>query len=130
MKVYVITKGRYSEYHICAVTTDPDTAERLARIYSDRWDDASVEEYDTDASQPLLDGRLPYQVWFYRTGTVEIRPEIEDLGDERYEMKEVREYPETHSLSEIVYMLAPNEEKAMKIAIDRRTQYQAEKAGI
>jgi hypothetical protein len=130
MKVYVITKGRYSDYHICAVTTDPDTAERLARIYSDRYDEAQVEEYDTDASQPLADGRIPHDVWFYRNGDIAVRPNAEAEDIERYEMNVVREFPEAYSYSELVYVLAPNEEKAKKIAIDRRTQYQAENAGI
>lgn len=48
MKVYVITKGDYSDYGICAVATDRETAEKLQIKYSDCWDGAEIEEYDTD----------------------------------------------------------------------------------
>lgn len=52
MKVYVITQGCYSDYHICAVTLDKDKAERLQKMYSAKdsyySDNTEIEEYDTD----------------------------------------------------------------------------------
>lgn len=48
MKVYVITKGEYSSYMICAVTLDEEQAELLKIEYSDTYDEAYIEEYDTD----------------------------------------------------------------------------------
>lgn len=54
MKVYVITQGCYSDYHICAVTLDKDKdkAERLQKLYSAKegsyMDNAEIEEYETD----------------------------------------------------------------------------------
>lgn len=48
MKVYVITCGEYSSYEICAVTLDKEQAELLKTNYSDTWDEACIEEYDTD----------------------------------------------------------------------------------
>lgn len=48
MKVYVITSGEYSSYHICAVTLDKEQAELLKIRYSDERDEANIEEYDTD----------------------------------------------------------------------------------
>ena len=35
--VYVITKGQYSDYHICAVTMDKDRAERMRKLYNGDW---------------------------------------------------------------------------------------------
>lgn len=35
MEIYVITKGTYSDYHICALTLDKEKAECLKKIYSD-----------------------------------------------------------------------------------------------
>ena len=32
-KVYVITSGEYSDYHICAVTLDPKRAEKMKKFY-------------------------------------------------------------------------------------------------
>lgn len=48
MKVYVITSGEYSDYGICAVTLDKEQAELLKIRYSDKYDTAYIEEYDTD----------------------------------------------------------------------------------
>lgn len=48
MKVYVITRGEYSCYEICAVTLDKKQAELLKVRYSNENDEASIEEYDTD----------------------------------------------------------------------------------
>lgn len=48
MIVYVITKGEYSDYMICDVTLDKEQAELLKANYSDEWDEACIEEYDTD----------------------------------------------------------------------------------
>lgn len=48
MKVYVITSGEYSDYQINAVTLDKKQALLLKAKYSDDWDEACIEEYDTD----------------------------------------------------------------------------------
>ena len=45
MKVYVVTAGCYSDYHIEAVFTDEQTARLYAHMDSDR----NVEEYDADS---------------------------------------------------------------------------------
>lgn len=45
MKVYIVTAGEYSDYHIEAVFTDSVTARRYARLDTDR----NVEEYDVDS---------------------------------------------------------------------------------
>lgn len=45
MKVYVITKGEYSDYHICAVSLDAEKAKNIARICGYG---AEIEEYETD----------------------------------------------------------------------------------
>lgn len=48
MKVYAITKGSYSDYHIETIVTDPELARKLAIEFSDKYYTANVEEYDTD----------------------------------------------------------------------------------
>ena len=48
MKVYVITAGHYSDYHICGVATDPESAENLRLLSSDSWcGEARIETFDT-----------------------------------------------------------------------------------
>ena len=48
MKIYIITKGSYSDYHICGVAVDLKEAERLQNINTDEWDIACIETYDTE----------------------------------------------------------------------------------
>lgn len=47
MKIYIVTKGSYSDYHICGVAVDLKEAERLQNINTD-WDIARIETYDTE----------------------------------------------------------------------------------
>ena len=50
MKVYVVTSGIYSDYHIDAVCVDRDIADTIAHSIGENMYvlDANVEEYDTD----------------------------------------------------------------------------------
>ena len=48
MKIYIITKGSYSDYHICGVAVDLKEAERLQNINTDECDIACIETYDTE----------------------------------------------------------------------------------
>lgn len=52
MKIYVITRGEYSDYHICGVATDKDSAEEKRKAYSYHNDEAEIEEYDTEDEMP------------------------------------------------------------------------------
>ena len=45
MKIYIITKGSYSDYHICNVTTNYKKAKRYKEAYSDNWGEACIEVY-------------------------------------------------------------------------------------
>jgi len=53
MKLYAITKGDYSYYHICALTANKDKANLLKSIYSDTYNDASIEEYEDGEGSDL-----------------------------------------------------------------------------
>ena len=48
MKIYIITRGSYSDYHICGVAVDLKEAERLQNINTDEGDIACIETYDTE----------------------------------------------------------------------------------
>ena len=62
MKVYVLTSGCYSDYHIIGVTLSEDTAKEIVRKIDSTWDEVYIEEYDTDFwSEFLRDGDM-YQV--------------------------------------------------------------------
>lgn len=48
MKVYVLTSGEYSGYHIVGVLLDEEQAKIAAATMSTRYEEVYVEEYDTD----------------------------------------------------------------------------------
>lgn len=53
MKIYVIVAGEYSDYHIITATDDEEKAKSLVELINKShsyygYDDASIEEYDTD----------------------------------------------------------------------------------
>lgn len=47
MKIYVVTKGEYSDYEIMDVFLDKGKADLYAMVHSTDWDICQVEEYDT-----------------------------------------------------------------------------------
>lgn len=128
MKLYAVTKGCYSDYHIITLTADKSRAKRIAKIYSDRWGEAQVEEYeDGDAG----DFRTPYDVLFYKNGSISayMREYDEFWKAERKKVYHYGSDPMGTVKCE-VYVLAESEEQAIKIAIDHLTQLKAEKEGI
>ena len=51
MKVYVITSGDYSDYHIIGVTDKKEVAEQYKKLHDNAvivYDHCEIEEYDTD----------------------------------------------------------------------------------
>lgn len=132
MKIYVITKGCYSDYHICAVATDPEKAKKLAEIYTDRYDNAEVEEFDTDNTIDLLSGRLPYSVVFSGTGVVVGGPALEAEYTKDFapgvNVWGAQLWWPTERLQVKVY--APDKETAVKIAAEKRAEFLAQRAGL
>lgn len=126
MKVYVITKGEYSDYGICAVTTDKEKAELLREKFSDRYEPADIEEYDTDASDNLLKYKNVYDCYYYLDSKdITIRETswswltVGDLYP--YLLDKDRIY---------VKVNADNEEMALKKASDIFAKFRAEKEGL
>lgn len=128
MKIYVITKGEYSDYHICAVTTNPDDAEVLkTRFSAGSWGDATIEEYDTDDNKDVLANKNLYLVSFYENGNVynvRYSADIECYSDE------VIFFNRDNIKSCMVKVFAFNEESAIKIASEKRAVALAHKKGI
>lgn len=51
MKVYIVTQGSYSDYHIEAVFTDEKQAKYYCATHSYDYGECEIEEYDTDERQ-------------------------------------------------------------------------------
>lgn len=123
-KVYVITRGAYSDYHICAVAATKEIAEKLQKIYSeDFWGDAIIEEYDLNETRD--DVRVFYDVTFEDD-------RVSACFNEYGEKESIQFYKGNKSQSDrlIVCVRARDEDHAVKIAQDRRAEYLAKKEGV
>ena len=131
-KVYVITKGCYSDYHICAVTLDKVKAEMLCKLFDCSCDEAEIEEFDTEAAADLLSGRKPYYVRFCQDGA------LFSAGRREYcleyfnpGIKESFCFVKGQKVDLLdVELYADSREAAIKIASEKRAMYLAEKEGI
>lgn len=126
MKVYVITKGEYSDYHICAVATDPEKADALAKFYSTKYDSAVVEERDTEDAPDLTKGTNLFRICFSPSGDV---TDISGEDPDFYEDGEIREFVIEPGFVYVVVQ-ANTQEDAIKIGAERRAKYLAQKMGL
>ena len=131
-KVYIITQGCYSDYHICAVTMDKEKAERLCTLFRNSCDEPEIEEWDTEANADLLAGRKPYVVQFLENGDVYSafeRTWCIELFKQYIEKTQILSAHKPINVLE-VSLYAENKASAIKIAAERRAKYLAEKEGI
>ena len=129
MIVYVITQGEYSEYHICAVTTDRERAEHLRRLYMCRGISPEIEEYDTEEDQDTSLGRLIpiYEIFISKDGKLSAK--IDHWHDSAVPFK--NDFKLERSLYNFTaYISAKDEEHAKKIALDTRAKMLADVFGI
>lgn len=127
MRIYVITKGEYSDYGIVAVAIDKDKAEELRIAYSDKWGDAMIEEYETD-DYYAEKGRF-YIVNIGMRGAVKVYDTgVPDI-DDRNKVCIAEDY-RTHRKYYTVQVKATDEEHAKKIGCDLVAKYKAERAGL
>lgn len=135
MKVFVITKGSYSDYHICGVATDEEKAEKMAKFYTDRCDDANVEVYDTEEDASEIDAfdasRLPYMVTFDYLGDV-INADRTDVKDfiPGVRWRSPASSTRFRDVALFVDLYAPDREAAIKIAAEKRAEFLAQKEGL
>ena len=122
MKIYVITKGCYSDYHICSVTEDKEKAKILVEKFSDTYDTANIEEYDTEDTNEVLKFKNAYICWYY-SESKEIK--IGSSGFDYFD-KEVISFRD----GLYTHVLANTEEDALKIASDKFAKYRAEQQGL
>lgn len=124
MKIYVVTNGCYSDYHICGVTDKKDEAEKLKnRIDKEDGDNCNIEIYDTDDAQILINQTM-YQVNF---GTGNIHRQSADCMESYF-----HDLNKLHKGYDCEYMfvIADSPEKAFKKACDIKAKIKAEKAGL
>lgn len=135
MLVYVVTKGCYSDYQICGVALDKDRAEKLVRFYSDGYDDAQIEEYDTEAEcNDVLERLVPvYQVDIAPNGQYSVS--IWKYVDSQNGFDTQYIFPNAHangpeSMRFKARILAKDADHAAKIACDERAKRIAFSLGL
>ena len=70
MKVYVVTEGEYSGYHIVGVTTEKKKAEQYCKLTTKEWYEPEIETYDTDSFAEDLTMMKVYDVIVLKDGSV------------------------------------------------------------
>ena len=125
MKLYAVTRGDYSDYHIITLTADKEAAKKIAKMFSDEYDVAKVEEYED--GKIILDKKL----YFVRMVDGNIDDVAEDLSD--YYLFDTSIFRGNMNLGKRIYfthVLTDTAEKAAKIGKDRIMKYIAEKEGL
>lgn len=128
MKLYVVTEGDYSDYHICGIYSTPEKAERARALYHAD----SIEEWEQDAMPDAPEGMTYFAVAMQRDGTtVYVRPRNADAREEEYDWCPT--WPtrwvngKLESIDAVEFtMFARDEQHAVKIANERRAQLIAE----
>lgn len=125
MQVYVITKGCYSDYHICGVTDNKDKAEFLVEKYSNNWGEAQIEVYDTELSNKMLEYSYMYYA-YYSFKTKELRVCETDFDTYNELLGTVKRGKDFLYM----YLGGATREQAFKIASDAFAKYRAEHLDI
>lgn len=116
-KIYVLTEGDYSDYHIVGVYSTQELAQEAQTLYPY----SGIEEYDLDDIPEHPPGMLAWGV------------NIEDSTIVYTYLVDPHECPSERDCYNGVYVVncwAVDEEHANKIALDKYYQHQAIKAGI
>ena len=131
MKVYVVTSGEYSEYHIVGVTLDKQVAETFVNGKNEAkgkyGKEFYLEEYDTDDFRVIAVGCKPYRACFYRKENGD-RLSWADECEWRYQNIGLVEADGRGNYEVIVF--AKDEDHALKIGAGKVAEYKARKEGI
>ena len=126
MKLYAVTKGDYSDYHIITLTADKEAAKKIAKMFSDsEYGKAKVEEYE--------DGKiiLGKKLYFVRVVDGNVDDVAEDLSDYYlFDTSVFRGYMNRGKEMYYTHVLTDTAEKAAKIGKDRIMKYIAEKESL
>ena len=140
--VYIITKGNYSDYGICAVTMDKEKAELYQKRFTDRWDKAEIEEWPLDEDADKLHKMRPvyfmeiYDDGYYETYVKEYSvdpesyaPTYKFVNHVGFEVpRDLRTRYKKRAFQ--ATLLADDLNHALKIAMDKRAEMLAEMEGI
>lgn len=134
-KIYVITAGEYSNYHICAVTTDPERAEKLRKFYfKESYDGAEIETYlDGDPEVGVIPQLRP--IWQVKLSAgrkwdARIDTYTDQEFQNSFELTDPKYICDTCSIIFRAKIDAADEKHALKIAQDMFFKLMAEEIGL
>lgn len=127
MKVYIVTEGSYSDYHIEAVFTDKGQAELYCAVH----EDTKIEEYEADEYR--IEGKADdlKERWIYEVGLnifgIKYKSLYPDgLTFDDVEEIEARRFPRPIITLTKTFEKNTDEEKIQKIMLDRYAQLEYE----
>lgn len=125
MKIYVVTRGEYSDYSIITATLDRDVAEAVAKKFSSKYNEACIEEFE-DAELML---KPCWLVVFRDDGGVK---EVKSVSDNYFRYQEAGECWLQPCGGKEVYVsvVADDIHSATKIAAEKRGKFLAHREGI
>lgn len=142
MKIYIITAGSYSDYEVYGATTDPDRAEDMRRKVSCHagytGDEAEIEVFEdgvfrSDSWYSDFNETVPVKYWFVeirlKSGEVCEVFEFWDDAGKQIECSESNKGRREEGTN-VKYILAEDEEHAIKIAKDYRAKFLAQLYGL
>ena len=126
MKIYVVTEGSYSDYHIVGVSDDVETARKIAEYRG-----AEVETYDTnDYTDDKLLWDYTWRTWYDDYGEKKVRESLECRMPDEFH-KEVNKVYRTWDKSIYTVVVKANDrDHALKTARDMVAQYRAKEAEL
>lgn len=139
-KIYVVTSGCYSDYHICFCTLNYELAKKYVDArnpYLNSWDEFQIHEYEDNIANCEL---TPTFCWDEHLDAVNIGLGEEDhielskycASDGEFDccsMPKCDGCPRYKDFY-IVYVKAPDADLARRIAQERLAMYKAQQAGI
>lgn len=122
-KIYVVTEGEYSDYHIITATLDKETAEAIAKKFRTTYNEPRVEEFEEGQAKNWL--RHLWRVVFDSSGSVD---EVMYLGNDSYYFDMAGKCYGRSTVQ--VYVFGDTKEDILKAAAERRAKHLAELEGL
>ena len=123
-KVFLVTRGDYSDYRVCAVFSDEKLAQKYIDSFNLTYDEFKIEEYELDIYKNEL--RENYKPFFLRMtkegNCTEIRIQKESYSFEDGKIDIGFDKDKNMYIS----IFAKDEKHAIKIANEKRAQLIAE----
>jgi hypothetical protein len=121
MKLHLVTSGEYSDYRLKGVYDSPEKAEAARAIFATTNE---VEEFELNEIPPAPPGMLGFQCYMGKDGNTKSvdRCSGEDVTDKVYFYDMYWRLPQHGPICGLFRMWARDEQHALKIANERRTQ--------